>query len=140
MTRANAMTRLPPEMPTPSFPRARTPNRGSPRAPGLLPETTRCVIPLSWKGIVATLERIPPPKPRRDQDELHQASRPILDVERLRQAGRRNTGLYRRPKPLHRSWQTRHRGRRINPFGERGSSILNRFMQQSLPKLHVCEV
>ena len=34
--------------------------------------------------------------------------------------------------PLHRSWYTCHRARRINPSGERGSPLKPPFVQQSL--------
>ena len=77
------------------------------------------------------MERIPPPKPRREQNELYQASRPIPDVERLRPAGRRNPDPRRGAQPLHLSRHTRHGARRIGLSGERGSPVTIRFVQQS---------
>jgi hypothetical protein len=63
---------------------------------------------ISEPHLVATLERIPPPKPRRNEDALHETTWPIADGEGLLSAGCRNPRPHRRPKPLHGSWHTRH--------------------------------
>ena len=57
---------------------------------------------------VATLEWIPPPKSRRNEDELYKTTRPIAHGEGLRKAGRRDPGSYRRPQPLYCSWHIYH--------------------------------
>jgi hypothetical protein len=80
---------------------------------------------------MATMERIPPSKPRRDQDALRETDGPEPHGEGLRSAGRGKPNPHRRAQPLHCPWYTYQRGRRISPSGERGSPTLNRFVQQS---------
>ncbi len=80
---------------------------------------------------LATVERIPPPKPCRNQDALHQAPRPIRDGAGLRPAGRRNPNPRCRAKSLHSSGHTCHRARRISLSGERGTALKTRSVQQS---------
>tara|TARA_B110000908_G_C10210969_1_gene430215 strand:+ start:162 stop:428 length:267 start_codon:yes stop_codon:yes gene_type:complete len=46
---------------------------------------------------VATLERIPSQKPRRNQDALYETTGPIIDDEGLRSPGRENPSPHRRP-------------------------------------------
>ena len=71
---------------------------------------------------MATVERILPSKPCRNQDALYKTAQPVADGEGLLQAGRRDPNPHRRPKPLHSSWHTSHRGRGISPSGERGNT------------------
>ena len=70
-------------------------------------------------------------QPCRPVDALCEATGPILDGPVLGPSGCRNPSPHRRAQPLHRSWRTRHRARRITPSGERGSLHFNRFVQQS---------
>ena len=72
-------------------------------------------------------------QPCRPVDALCEATGPILDGPVLGPSGCRNPSPHRRAQPLHRSWRTRHRARRITPSGERGSLHFNRFVQQSPP-------
>ena len=81
---------------------------------------------------LATMERLSPPKPCRDQDELHQAAWSVFDGERLRSPGRGTTDPHCSVKRIHCAWRTRHSGRRVNPSGERVSLALSRFVQQGL--------
>lgn len=50
---------------------------------------------------LATLERIPPQKPRRNQDALYETTGPIAHGEGLRSASRGNPNPHRRPQPLY---------------------------------------
>ena len=80
---------------------------------------------------LATMERIPPPKPRRDKDALYQVAGPAAHGTGLRPTGRRTPGPHRRPERLHRARNTRHGSCGISPSGERGTSALSRFVHQS---------
>lgn len=62
--------------------------------------------------------RIPSQKPRRESDELYQATRPIPDGRGFRSPGRGAAGPHRRPQPLHRPWHTSHAARRMTPTGK----------------------
>ncbi len=83
---------------------------------------------------LAPMERIPPPKPRRDQDELHEAPRAKAHGPRLRPPDRPNsksaspssTAIPRSASPSHDPSADRR--------GERGSSAFRRSVQQSLPQ------
>jgi hypothetical protein len=57
---------------------------------------------------LATMERLPPSKPRRDQDALRQAAGPASGRERLRPSGRRVPGPCRCPERLHRPWHAHY--------------------------------
>ncbi|MGR3622144.1 hypothetical protein, partial [Pseudophaeobacter sp.] len=46
--------------------------------------------------------------------------------------GRGDPDPHRRTQPLYCAWHTRHRARRVNPSGVRGSLHIIRFVQQSL--------
>ena len=74
-------------------------------------------IPESY--FVATLERIRPPKPRRNKDTLLETNGPIAHDTGLRSASRRNQNPHSCPQPLHSSWHTCHRACRLNPSGVR---------------------
>ncbi|MGR3623008.1 MAG: hypothetical protein ACU0BV_12065, partial [Pseudophaeobacter sp.] len=50
-------------------------------------------------------------------------------------AGRGDPDPHRRTQPLYCAWHTRHRARRVNPSGVRGSLHIIRFVQQSLQDL-----
>src|SRR5690606_18899246 len=73
---------------------------------------------------LATMEWIPPPKPRRDKDALYQVAGPAAHGTGLRPTGRRTPGPHRRPERLHRARNTRHGSCGISPSGERGTSAL----------------
>ena len=92
-------------------------------------DTARLQIPRP--GLVATMERIPPSEPRRDEDALCKAAGPAAHGTGLRPPGRRASGPYRRPERLHRARHTRHRARGMSPSGERGTSTFSRSVQQS---------
>ncbi|SLN56798.1 Transposase DDE domain protein [Falsiruegeria litorea R37] len=77
------------------------------------------------------MERIPPPKPRRNEDALCQTAGPAAHGAGLRPTGRRAPGPHRRPERLHRARHTRHGSCEISPSGERGTSAFSRFVQQS---------
>ena len=103
-------------------------------------------IDVSGPRIVATMERIPPPEPRRDMsrarersggsfsrrlDALCETAGPAADGAGLRPPGRRAPGPHRRPEWLHRPRHTRHRDRRISLSGERGGSAVSRCANRS---------
>ena len=67
---------------------------------------------------VAALERIPPSKPRRNEDALYETTRPSAHGEGLRKAGRGNPNPHRRAEPLHRYWYTCNGVRRISSLGK----------------------
>ncbi len=96
--------------------RSHRPERGSQR------------VAIPWPSTLAAIERIPPPEPRRNEDELCEAIGAKPHGEGLRSAGRGSPSPHRRLKPLHGPWNTRHRGRRISPSGERGSLPSTRFV------------
>src|SRR6056297_1216133 len=77
------------------------------------------------------MERIPPPKPRRDEDALREAVGAEPHGARLRSPGRRTPGPSRRAERLHRTRHTCHRARGISASGERGSPGCTPFAQQS---------
>ena len=52
---------------------------------------------------LAEVERLPPPQPRRNQDELHEAPRPEAHGPRLRPPDSRTPSPHRHPQPLHRT-------------------------------------
>ncbi len=79
---------------------------------------------------LAPMERIPPPKPRRDRDEPHEAARPDAHGTRLRTPDRRTPGPHRRPQSLYRDRHPRHAARRPTFVRERGSPAISRFVQQ----------
>ncbi|MFT5868200.1 MAG: hypothetical protein ACI8TF_000301 [Paracoccaceae bacterium] len=68
---------------------------------------------------------------KRNENALSEITGPIAHGAGLRKAGRGNPNPHRSPQPLHRSWHTCHRGSRLSPSGERGSSPSGRFAQQS---------
>jgi hypothetical protein len=69
--------------------------------------------------------------PYRAMAVLYETTWPIAHSEGLRKAGRRNPTPHRRAEPLHCSRHTCHSASRINPPGERGSTPLIGFVQQS---------
>ena len=138
MALENATRRLPPAVPMLSFLRARMPSHGSPQGRCLRPKRGRQCAAIPGPHSVATVERIPSPKPCRNEtshrllandcrsvDALYETTRPIADGQGLRQAGCLDPNPHRRPQSLHGPWHTSHRGRRISPSGERGSPTLN---------------
>jgi hypothetical protein len=80
---------------------------------------------------VATMERIPPPKPRRNEDALYETAGSAAHGAGLRPPSRGASGPYRRAQPLYGARHTRHGSCGISPSGERGNSAFNRFVQQS---------
>ena len=97
---------------------------------------------------MATMEWIPPPKPRRNEpshglkpnhcramDALRETDGPEPQGERLCTASRGGSNPHRCPQPLHRPWDTCHRGSRLSPSGDWGSPTLNRFVHVWMPPL-----
>jgi hypothetical protein len=80
---------------------------------------------------VATMEWIPPPVPRRDEHVLFETAGPAAHGKGLRPKGRRALGPHRRPEQLHRARNLGHRGCGISLFGERVTSTITKFAQQS---------
>jgi hypothetical protein len=80
---------------------------------------------------LATMERLPPPKPRRNQDALRQAAGTATVRAGLRPSGRRVPGACGRLERLHRPRHTHHRGHGISLSGERKTLALSRFVEQS---------
>jgi hypothetical protein len=70
-------------------------SRGAKRGPA------RGEIP--WPRTLATMERIPPPEPRRDEDALCETAGPAAHGTGLRPSGRRTPGPHRRSERLHRA-------------------------------------
>jgi hypothetical protein len=77
-------------------------------------------VKISGSGALAELRRLPPPEPRRNQDALHETTRPTPDGPGLRPPGRRGSGAHRDPELLHRPWHPRRKGSGVNPSGVRG--------------------
>lgn len=102
-----------------------------PTSPGAIARNDAVNETLPRSHYLETLERIPPPKPRREQDALCETTGPIPDGSRLRPAGCGNPNPCRRPQSLHRSRHTRYTGCRISPSGGRGTAFNSRFVQQS---------
>ncbi len=73
------------------------------------------------RALLATMERIPPPKPRRDEEALRETAGPATHGTGLRPPGRRPSGPHRRPERLHRARHPCHRALRISPSGEGGN-------------------
>jgi hypothetical protein len=96
---------------TPSHGRRRAPVRGEERGPS----GHRAPRP----GHLAEVERLPPPQPRRGQDDLHETAGSAADVPRLRPSDRRAPGPHRHPRPLHRTRPPRPAARRPTSNGER---------------------
>ena len=67
---------------------------------------------------LATMERIPPPKPRRDKDALCEVAGAAPYGAGLRPSARRTPGPHRRPERLHRPRHTRHGSCGIGPSGK----------------------
>lgn len=80
---------------------------------------------------VATMERIPPPKPCRDENALCETAGSAAHGPRLRPSGRRVPGPCCRPERLHCARHPCHESRGISLSGRRGSPAVSRFVQQS---------
>src|SRR5690606_10178677 len=92
------------------------------------------VIEIPRSCSLATMERIPPPKPRRNEDALCETAGAAPHGAGLRPTGRGASGPYRRSERLHRARHPCHRARGISLSGERGTPAISRFVQQS-PRL-----
>jgi hypothetical protein len=77
------------------------------------------------------MERIAPPKPRRDKDALCQIAGSAPHGPGLRPPGRRVQGSCGCAERLHRARHPRHEGRGISLPGDRASPAISRFVQQS---------
>ena len=77
-----------------------------------------------WSGI-------PPSKPRRNEDALSETAGIAPHGKRLRSTGRGASGPYRRSERRHRARRPCHRAHGISLSGERGTSALSRYVQQS---------
>lgn len=97
--------------------------RGAQRGPA------RCEIP--WPRALATMEWIPPPEPRRDEDALRETVGATPHGEGLRSPGCRTSGPYCRPERLHCARHTRHRSYGMSLSGERGPTAIRPSVQQS---------
>ena len=75
--------------------------------------------------------RLPPPKPRRDQDALCQTARPASHGTGLRPSGRGVPSSCCRPERLHRSRHAHYRSRGISLPADRGTLTVRPFVQQS---------
>lgn len=93
-------------------------------------------IEILWSCSVATMERIPPPKPRRNEDALREAAGTTPYGKRLRPPGRGASGPYRRSERLHRARHPCHRARRISLSGKGeprpSPDLCNRAVQSEL--------
>ena len=88
-------------------------------------------VQVSWTSTMAKTDRISPPKPRRDKDELRQTPWPRPHGSGLRPASCRATSSDRGAQSLYSSRHPHHRARRISPSGVRRSALKTRFVQQS---------
>ena len=88
-------------------------------------------IEISGPCTLATMERIPPPKSRRNQDALCETARPAPHGAGLRPSGGRVPGSCGRSERLHCARHPRHTGHGISLSGRRGSPAVSRFLQQS---------
>lgn len=131
MTHANSTTRLMPVMPMPSSRHAKRQALGAFKPRGHRPQRGSKCSAISGLSPVVTLERIPPPEPCREQDELHLTHGPIPGGKSLCSTGRENPGPCRRSQPLHRFCNTRHCARRVSLSKESGSALTPHFVQQS---------
>ena len=81
---------------------------------------------------MATVERISPPQPCRNQDALCETTWSAPLGAGLQSASCGDPNPRCDPKRLHSSWHTAYRRRRLNPSGVRGAPNSGRFVQQSL--------
>ena len=79
---------------------------------------------IPWPCVLVTMERIPPPESRRDEDALCETAGPVAHGTGFRPSGRH-------PERLHRARHTRHGNCGISPSGERGALAISRFVRQS---------
>ena len=77
------------------------------------------------------MERISPPKPRRNKNALRQTPGSTPYGTGLRPPSRGVPGSCCRAERLHRARHPRHKGRRIGLSGETGSPVIRWFVQQS---------
>jgi len=137
-TRSQATRRSPASLPTAHSIRAsammRSPSVGRPRssAPqerqametrhrrGHRPQRHPADIEARRADHLATMERLSPPKPCRDQDALSETARPTPERTGLRPSGRRVPSPSCRAQRLHCARHAHHRGRRIGVSGQRG--------------------
>ncbi len=83
------------------------------------------------RAAVATMERIPPPEPRRNQDALRETAGSAPHGAGLRPSGCGVPGSCRRPERLHRARHPCHKGLGIGLSGDRGIPVVSLFVQQS---------
>src|SRR5690606_19447609 len=79
------------------------------------------------------MERLSPPKPRRNEDALCETAGSAPHGAGLRPPGRGVPDPCRRPERLHRTRHTRNSSRGMTPSGERGTLTVSQFVQQSQP-------
>jgi hypothetical protein len=82
----------------------------------------------AWKYLgraLATMERLPPPKPRRDQNALRQTPGSASHGAKLRPSGCGVPGSCCRPERLHGTGHPCNKGRGIGPSGRRGTPALS---------------
>ncbi|SEN99510.1 hypothetical protein SAMN05216227_10381, partial [Pseudorhodobacter antarcticus] len=93
--------------------------RGPPRVETLRPDD------------MATMERLSPPKPRRNKDALCQTAGSAPYGAGLRPSGRGVPSSCCRPERLHHSRHAHYRSRGISLSGDRGTLTVRPFVQQS---------
>jgi len=130
-TRPSATMRLPNAVLPPSFHLARTPSRGRPIAPG----QPRATKPFGHRnisdGTLATMERLPPPEPCRDENALCKTAGSAPHGAGLRPPGRGVPGSCCCAEQLHRARHPGYEGRRIGRSRDSGSPTVSRFVQQN---------
>jgi hypothetical protein len=94
-----------------------------PTTAGAIARNDALRIEVSGPVNLAELERLPPTEPRRNQDTLHETTRPTPDSTGLRPPGRGGPGARCNSERLHRPWHSCHESCGINPSGERGGPV-----------------
>lgn len=105
---------------------------------GHRPERSPAHVEIPWPRNLAKMERLPPPKPRRDEDALREALGAEPHGTRLRSLGCRNPSPSRRAQRLHRARHTCHGAHGISVPGERGGTGFTFFARQSRLKAERC--
>jgi len=131
-TRASAMMQSRVAAPMPSSHPAKMRSHGRPSRRCRPAKQGPAGLQIPRPGPLATMERIPPPEPRRNEDALCQTAGPDAHGAGLRPSSCRTPGPYCCAERPHRARHPCHRGRGIGPSGERGTPTISRFVQQSL--------
>ncbi len=100
------------------IPPRKMPSHGNQPLPGSCPKRSSASVKIPWRGALTKVERIPPPKPRRDEDALRQTAWSERDGPRLRSPSRRDPNPCSHPQRLHCARHTRNCCPCINPSGK----------------------